>query len=72
MTSMVKIDRDSKRSGMVSDSEDIGLICSLILLEREIGHRVTIEDLNNNFDAAQISDLMHVVPFLIEEKLRDN
>lgn len=39
-------------------------LLSLIILEQELGHSVTVQDLPNYFDSLQISDLCHVIPFL--------
>jgi hypothetical protein len=58
------MDRENKHNDTVSDAEDIELIVSLIVLERKLGHPVTVDDLNDYYDSLQISDLCHIIPFL--------
>jgi hypothetical protein len=66
------MDRDNKRPNKISDMEDLDLICSLILLERKIGHHVATADLYTNFSPLEITDPLHVITFLIDEKPPNN
>ena len=69
-----------KKVNIEAISEDIDLICSLILLERRLVKfpvtsdysRIKLKDLVENFSRREISNLLHIVPYLFHENYDNN